>query len=126
MKEEYNTKQRSIIVDYLKLKNKEFINVDNIVEYIKSNKLNISQATIYRTLKNLEDEEKVIVEIRNLTKYYQYVENNCDNHFHLKCEKCGELIHYESDNAYKINSQILKELKFKIDTKSILHKQLLF
>lgn len=121
MREAYNTKQRECIIEYLKDNSNKFVKAEDIENYIKKCNLNISQATIYRTLKKLEDDEVVIVEVKNLTKYYQYANKSCENHYHLKCSKCGKLIHFECEDFNKIIKHIADEHKFSIDAKSIIY-----
>lgn len=121
MREAYNTKQRECIVEYLKNNSNKFMKAEDIEKYVKQCNLNISQATIYRTLKKLEEDEVVIVEVKNLTKYYQYTNKNCENHYHLKCSKCGKLIHFECEDFNNIIKHIAEEHKFNIDAKSIIY-----
>ena len=56
----------------------------------------------------------------NIT-YYQYLEE-CDkeNHFYLKCEKCGNMIHVDCDFVEKLESHITEEHKFKLNKKMII------
>ena len=58
MKEVYNTKQREKILEYLKENSNKFVKAEDVENYVKINNLNISQTTIYRTLKKLADQRR--------------------------------------------------------------------
>ena len=62
-----------------------------------------------------------MVEVRELTKFYKYKNDKCDEHYHVKCKECGKLIHFECDDFKKVCEHILQEHKFYVDTKSIIY-----
>jgi Fur family ferric uptake transcriptional regulator len=86
----------------------------------------IGQTTIYRHL------EKLLVQGR-IRKYllsdgegacYQYVEDDslCREHFHLKCEVCGALIHADCELLDTIDRHLLAEHDFQINAlKTVLY-----
>jgi Fur family ferric uptake transcriptional regulator len=86
----------------------------------------ISQTTIYRQL------EKLLVQGK-IRKYllsdgesacYQYVEDGslCREHFHLKCEACGELIHADCELLDAIDRHLFADHDFKINAlKTVLY-----
>jgi Fur family ferric uptake transcriptional regulator len=86
----------------------------------------IGRTTIYRQLERLMESGK----LRRYTTdgvsgvCYQYVSDgkDCENHFHLKCEDCGELKHTECDMLGKLERHILKEHAFEINAlKTVLY-----
>ena len=106
----YNTKQKDIILKLIKEQKKEFT-IQDI--YNNLNK-KIGLTTIYRVVDKLLSEgylNKFIKE--NNTAYYEYLEK-CENHnhFYLKCEKCGTLIHIDCDCIKDLSDHILNDHKF--------------
>lgn len=106
----YKTKQRSELLDFFKQnKDKCFLAKD----IIKSSCVTLGEATIYRALSRFVDEGilKKFISSDGSGAYYQYNEstNECNHHFHLKCVKCGTLIHMDcsflKDMTYHINSE---------------------
>ena len=71
---------------------------------------NISLGTVYRNLKQLEN-DKLIMTIfdGNLARY----DSNMEKHDHLKCNICGDLIDINKNNI-DISKTILKNFNFKV------------
>lgn len=121
MKNSYKTEQRKIITDYLIKNNDNFVNAEEIIHYMKRNNQEVGLTTIYRFLNLLETRNQVRTEIRNHTKYYQIVTNECTNHFHLKCKKCGNTIHLDCKEFDEVNNHIKEEHKFNLDHNTIIY-----
>lgn len=121
MKTNYNTEQRKLIEEYLIVNQDKFVNVEEILEYMKESNQKVGETTIYRYLNTLEKNEHLRTEIKNHTKYYQYILNECCNHFHLKCKKCGKTIHLDCEDFEEVNKHIQKEHKFKLDHNTIIY-----
>ncbi len=121
MKNSYKTEQREIIKDYLIENKDKFISVEDILEYMKKNNQEVGQTTIYRFLNLLEKNNNVRTETRNHTKYYQYITNECQNHFHLKCKKCGKTMHLDCKEFESVNQHIKEEHKFNLDYNTIIY-----
>ena len=121
MKNNYKTGQRKIITDYLINNKNKFVNVEEILEYMKNNNQEVGLTTIYRFLNLLEENNIVRIEIKNHTKYYQYIESECHNHFHLKCKVCGKIIHLNCKEFEDVSKHIKKEHKFNIDYNTIIY-----
>jgi len=112
----YKTKQRSAILEYLENNKDKEITVTDILEHVnKTSKA--SQTTIYRYLNKLVDEGKVkkfYSEEDNMATF-QYVTCDCNLHYHLKCEKCGEIIHIDNEIFSTLEKRITEKYNFKID-----------
>ena len=121
MGNKYKTKQRKLIEEYL-IENKDnFVKAEEIYEFIKNNNQLIGLTTIYRTLDLLEKNNNVRTEIINHTKYYQYITEECSDHFHLKCKKCGKTIHLDCEEFEEVNKHIKEEHKFNLDHNTIIY-----
>lgn len=117
----YKTKQREIILDYV-IKNKDtHFTAEDLLFYLKQNGTSIGKSTVYRHLDKLVSEDIV-------RKYYlgegmpacfQYVDTGqtCKEHFHLKCIKCGTLIHVVCDELEGMANHIARHHHFQINQK---------
>ena len=107
--ENYKTKQKELILDLLKSKKKEFT-VKEIYDELNQE---VGLTTIYRLVDNLIVEGRINKSISNGNNYYQYLEDcDCSNHFYLKCDKCGSLVHVDCDCIIKLSNHIFKEHNF--------------
>ena len=109
--ESYNTKQKEIILDVIKKKKKEFTVKEIYAEL--ENKIGLT--TIYRLIDKLTEEGLLNKTIgKNNTTYYTYLEKcSKKNHFYLKCESCGNMMHVDCDCIVELSNHILKKHKFK-------------
>ena len=112
----YKTVQKESFLEYMRNITNKYICAEEIKNDFELKNMNIGLTTIYRFLKELEKNNKVRVELRNHTKCYQYILDDCNNHYHLKCSKCGNITHFECDEIKKLNCHILKEHSFKVDS----------
>ena len=116
VKQNYKTEQRKELLDYMVKNNNKFVKADDIEKYLKKRNISVGLTTIYRFLNSLEKQGKVRVEYREHTKYYQYISEECNNHYHLQCKKCGKLIHLHCDEIQELKEHIAKEHNFEIDS----------
>lgn len=121
MKSNYKTEQRKVITEYLIENKDKFINAEEILQYMKRNNQIVGLTTIYRFLNLLEENNNVRTEIRNHTKYYQYITNECQNHFHLKCKICGKTMHLNCKEFENVNQHIKYKHKFSLDYNTIIY-----
>ncbi len=118
MRSEYSTKQRSAILDFLK-ENSTHASVSDILYHLKEKNIKISVATIYRALERFESEgiiRKMVVG-QGTGACYQYIESSsCMEHFHLKCIRCGRLIHLSCEFLEDMQNHIQREHSFSISS----------
>lgn len=117
----YKTDQKEFLIDYLTKNSDKYISVQDIEKYLFQSQKKVGVTTIYRFLNKLEKDGKLRVETKDHTKYYQYISDECKNHFHLKCEKCGKIIHFECEKFMKMIKHIEKEHNFYIDSKFVIY-----
>jgi len=112
----YNTKQKDIILDYLKNNKDKCLTINEIYnELVKTN--NIGLTTIYRFLNKLENENIIKKYVDQKEATYQYINNDeCKNHIHLKCLKCNRIIHLDCHDAVNLSKHIKEEHNFNIDS----------
>lgn len=114
----YNTKQKDLIIDIIKKKTHEFT-IKDIYDDLNTK---VGLTTIYRLVDNLIKDNLISKSIGkdNIT-YYQYLEKcDEDNHFYLKCDKCGNMIHVDCDCIDDLYNHIIKKHKFKLSKENII------
>ncbi len=114
----YKTKQKDLILNEIKNRKSEF-KAQDIYEYLNKE---VGLTTIYRLIDKLVKEGLLNKTIGNDNiAYYQYLEKcEHENHFYLKCEKCGNIIHVDCDCITELMSHIAREHKFKINSEHII------
>ena len=111
----YQTKQKQDILNFFKNNPDKHFTVEDVLKHI-GNK--VSVATIYRQVEQLVDEgyiQKIIFDNTSKACFQYKNHDECDDHFHLICEKCGRLIHLECDEINHIVSHISDEHDFKVN-----------
>ena len=118
MRGEYSTKQRQLILSFLK-ENNAHVSPSDIVYHLKEQGYPVSTATVYRTLDRFAAEgivRKVDGE-HGAGSYYQYTGGDgCNEHFHLKCISCGKLIHMSCDFLQSMENHILQDHGFVVSS----------
>lgn len=110
----YNTKQRDEIVEFFSRHRGKCFSAKDI---IRSGEIKSGEATVYRTLSKLA-ENGVLKRFTDGASgaCYQLAESSdCDKHFHLKCEKCGKLIHVDCGFMAEIKQHIESDHDFYVD-----------
>lgn len=122
----YKTKQRQIILNFLKNNKTNHITAEDIMEHLRDQNTPVGKSTIYRYLDILIKDN--IVKKYTIDKIssacYQYIsENNeCDIHYHLRCTICGKLFHVQNILFNDISNVLLKDFDFKLDnSKTVLY-----
>lgn len=117
--EGYKTKQRMAILEFLKRNENAHVTAAMISDHLDQTGTHVGVATIYRHLDRLLESG----EVRKYTvdgttsACYQYARSDgqCREHFHLKCEKCGRLIHLECSHAMQTFDHLLEDHGFAVD-----------
>ena len=115
----YKTKQREAILKYLVDNSDSHVTVCQIADYLSANGNPVGITTIYRHLEKLLEQgivRKYTVD-GSTGACFQYVKENsqCREHFHLKCEKCGCLIHLECSHLDELYRHIYADHGFCIN-----------
>ncbi len=106
---EYKTKQREALKNAVIKSGGRHITVDGMTALLLEGGNSVGRTTVYRYLEKMVDEGKA-------RKYahagesacYQYIGegDSCKEHFHLKCEACGRLIHIECNHLDVLGEHI--------------------
>lgn len=118
----YATASRKRILEFLKSNSNRTVTATDIDVFLRELDSEVNITTIYRYLDKLAKEGTVI-------KYaakdggkavYQYVEqgNRCEEHLHLKCVKCGRIIHLDCAFMDEIFRHVEKDHGFVLQCKN--------
>ena len=81
----------------------------------------VGQATVYRMIDRMAERgelRKYVID-GTTAACYQLVgtpDADCREHFHLKCERCGRLIHVECEELSRIAAHMREEHGFSVDS----------
>ena len=123
---EYKTKQKEIIQNYLENHGENHVTIDEVLTHLRNNQISVGRTTIYRYMEKLTEAgtlRKYFLE-EGMGACYQYIGENqeCHSHFHLKCIKCGILLHVKCDYLAGADKHILEEHGFEVDnTKTVFY-----
>ena len=112
-----NTWQKQEILDGLAQAGGHHVTVEDIMAHLQSNKKKIGKATVYRFLKELEREGHIqrFCNHDGQSACYRYVEHGDCNHYHLRCDACGQLYHLELTHSVQVVTQAMEQYGFAID-----------
>ena len=106
MKKEYKTEQKKAVIDFFRENSERHFSVAEVCDAVSSN--GTGKSTVYRQISKLFEsgvlrrfetpDSKMFV--------YQYADSdkNCEHHYHLKCVKCGRLIHMDCIHLRRIST----------------------
>lgn len=107
----YVTKRREQILRFLAANEDREVGVNEINDFLATQSLQANVSTIYRYLNRLAIRGVVLKRVygRNGQAAFQYIggKRGCCSHLHLKCKKCGRILHL--DCVYM--QDVLKHLK---------------
>lgn len=106
----YNTKQKSAIMQCIVGMADEHFTIDSLCETLSKKGKSVGRTTVYRFVEKLSEDGvlRKFVMPQGESSCYQYVgeHHHCHEHFHLKCEKCGSLIHMDCDEMNSLAEHI--------------------
>lgn len=95
------------------------------IEELQDNLSGISLSSIYRNINDMVKEGTIKrFQKDNLrSSGYQYIgESACSEHLHLKCSRCGCIIHMDSTSSLQILTELKNKTGFELDkSTTILH-----
>ena len=117
-RDNYNTKQKEIILDIIKKQKKEFT-IKDIYEEVKDV---CGLTTIYRLVDKLTTNGILnkSIDNDNITRYSYLEECHHENHFYLKCNKCGNMFHIDCDCINELVNHIYDEHHFEMSKEHII------
>jgi Fur family ferric uptake transcriptional regulator len=112
----YATRQREALGAYLRERAGQHVSAEDIIAHFAASEDPIGRATVYRYLRKLEQDgivRRYVTDGREAS-CFQYVGESCgaEEHFHLKCERCGTLQHIQCHTLSSLGSHIKGEHGF--------------
>ncbi len=110
----YNTKQRDEIVEFF---SRHRDGCFTAKELIHSGEITVGEATVYRTLSKLAKQGvlKRYTGDGGGASYQLNESEQCDSHFHLRCERCQKLIHMDCSFMSDMKKHIESSHDFAVD-----------
>jgi Fur family ferric uptake transcriptional regulator len=93
------------------------VDVEQIVQHLRSQKLETNKVTVYRILDFLF-KNRIINRVEFGEGKYRY-ELKKNHHHHLVCTNCGKIEEVEGDFLKKMEDDIFKSKKFKVESHSL-------
>ena len=116
----YKTKQQELLLSCIKSMKNRHWTAEDVHNYFLEQGVSIGIATIYRQIEKFVAQgvvQKYFLGEQNAA-CFEYIGDKCHkdvSHFHLKCEKCGKLIHLECHDLEQLSSHLMAEHGFALD-----------
>lgn len=113
----YSTKQREAVLSFFKENCNKDYTATEVLSYLKDNDKPVSKPTFYRLMDLLVVNKDIKKFYVGKEYHYQYADRrmDCDHHLHLKCEKCGKLIHLDCGVADEFINHMASKHDFVVD-----------
>ncbi|OGV55665.1 MAG: hypothetical protein A2017_03020 [Lentisphaerae bacterium GWF2_44_16] len=98
-----NTNQRRIIIEELR-KLDTHPTADELYIIVREKIPQISLGTVYRNLELLSKKGQILK--LELTGKQKRFDGNIENHYHLRCTKCGRVVDIEIDDMLEIDKKL--------------------
>lgn len=106
------TRQRDRIVDVF-LRSRGHLSIDDLLEKVRRADPRISAATVYRTVKLLE--EAGVADKRHFEgRSTRYERSSADHHDHLICMQCGRIDEFENDRIETLQDQVAASFGYEV------------
>jgi Fur family ferric uptake transcriptional regulator len=118
-KGKYKTKHKEELREYLDGRGDEHFSAADVYDHFALMGRPMGRTTIYRQLEEMvsSGEVKKYIIDENSSACYEYLGGRCDHAdcIHMKCEKCGRLIHLECRDVTALEKHVKEEHGFRID-----------
>ena len=117
---DYMTVQRRSLTDFLAEHSDRHFTIDEICSALSTEDSHPGKSTVYRQVKKLMESGEVrrfeSAESRSFVYQYAAGTEHCGDeaHFHLKCARCGRLIHMDCEQLAGVRRHIADEHNFVI------------
>ncbi len=118
MNSNYNTKQKETIRQFFIDNPNHLYVVKEINEMLDNNNLSVGLTTIYRFLDSFTETGFLAKFVDNNCKRYAYFPNDCSNHYHVYCDKCGSVKHVDCHMFEDIDKHLSEDHGVRVDFKN--------
>ena len=117
----YKTRQKEAIMEYFIAREGQHVTAAGVVDYLRGQGQTIAPSTVERCLERLENEgvlRKYVID-ESSAACWQYIREHetCEHHFHLKCTRCGRLIHADCEFLSELDHHIAEHHGFRVDSR---------
>lgn len=114
----YQTKQRTVILNFLTANAGETYDVDSLYDTLVKRGEKVSRTTVYRMLKKLEEEKSIVSFFdasrkRTLFRFNPNPDAG-ENQIHLQCTACGKVEHLDCSYLSSFEAHLQTEHHFKL------------
>ena len=111
---DYETRQRRLLFDFFEKNGDKQFSIEELGALIAG----VSQSAVYRNV-NLMVKDGILRRFRQEGRrelLYQYIGRSvCNEHLHLKCSKCGLILHVDNESTNSLARQLRQNLQFELD-----------
>ncbi len=108
------TPQRRVIAEVL-FGQDGHVNVDELHQLVRAKDGSVGYATVYRTLKLLEDHDLVHTNtFVDGTARYEIAAHDDEHHDHLVCKDCGHITEFENHDIERLQEEVATKLGFEL------------
>ena len=112
----YHTAGRESILHHLADRPSCQLTVEELTAALEAEGVAVGKSTVYRHVSKLLESGSVrrfeTPGVKSFVYQYADVTDLCDDHYHLKCVKCGRLIHLECAKMDEVKKHILSDHDF--------------
>ena len=105
------SKQKETILNFLKTTSSH-PTANCIYEEVRKEIPNISLGTVYRNLRLLKQEDKILE--LDLAGSLSRFDGNTQSHYHFRCEKCGRVFDVDEPVDKESNERVARKTGFKV------------
>lgn len=112
---EYTTRGYLLVKDALKEAKGVPLSADALLSVLKAKGASVGRTTVYRKLERLCEEGYARRTLTDGTSYFCYTDEECEEHYHLLCTRCGKIEHLSCEKTEELFSHIGREHGFHVD-----------
>ena len=114
----YSTRQKRELLKFLEERSLRHFSVDEVVFEMRDRGEKIGRSTVYRYLELLAEQGSVrkYQNVQGITQYQHVADSaSCDDHFHMMCRRCGNLMHVDCALMRSMTEHLMKDHGFMLD-----------
>lgn len=115
----YSTKKKSSILHFFEDNPDQEVGVHEVHDFLTNQNMEMNLTTVYRNLDKLVEQGIVIKSVHGKKEQatYRYLKGRegCSQHLHLKCTRCGMIMHLDCEFMREIAEHIQVDHGFLID-----------